>query len=130
MTLDTSGNLYSTTEVGGAHGDGTIFEIVNGTTAISTLMSFNGANGAEILAGLTLDTSGNLFGTAYEGSGATNYGGVFELTPTPPSLSIYRAAGVNDRRDRAQRIGGECRSPYFIPGATCWPPILRTSRLL
>jgi hypothetical protein len=49
LFADAAGDLFSTTEAGGAHGDGTVFEVpyVNGSYASTpiTLVSFNGTNG-------------------------------------------------------------------------------------
>ncbi|WP_338697753.1 choice-of-anchor tandem repeat GloVer-containing protein [Bradyrhizobium sp. 26S5] len=80
---DGAGNLFGTTEAGGANGDGTVFEIANTSTGYAstptTLVSFNGANGAMPETGLTFDAAGNLFGTTTLG-GANNAGTVFELS--------------------------------------------------
>ncbi|HEY2587063.1 MAG TPA: choice-of-anchor tandem repeat GloVer-containing protein, partial [Tepidisphaeraceae bacterium] len=78
VTLDPAGNLYGTTYNGGTYGDGTVFEIASGSTAITTLASFNGANGASPRAGITIDASGNLYGTTYLG-GTANDGTVFGI---------------------------------------------------
>ena len=75
---DASGNLFGTTEYGGASGDGAVFEIVGGSGTITMLASFNSTNGQNPCAGLVEDAAGNLFGTAYKG-GALNYGTVFEI---------------------------------------------------
>ena len=44
--MDSSGNLYGTATDGGADGDGTVFELAQGSGTITTLASFNGTNGA------------------------------------------------------------------------------------
>src|SRR6202035_146028 len=49
------------------NGYGTVFEVQQGSGSITTLGAFNGSSGAYALAGLALDTSGNLFGTTYHG---------------------------------------------------------------
>jgi uncharacterized repeat protein (TIGR03803 family) len=79
LILDSSGNLYGTTQFGGTSSDGTAFEVVKGSGTISTLATFDGANGLNPVAGLILDSSGNLYGTTY-GGGASSYGTVFRLT--------------------------------------------------
>ena len=58
--------------------DGTVFELAKGSGTITTLASFNGSNGEYPYAGLIRDSSGNLYGTAYQG-GASGDGTVFEL---------------------------------------------------
>jgi hypothetical protein len=86
---DSSGNLFGTTVDGGEgsesawwSGAGTVFEIQKGGS-ITSLVSFNssnGAGGAEPEAGLTEDSSGNLFGT-------TLFGTVFELPAGTGAIS-------------------------------------------
>ena len=80
LLADASGNFYGTTSSGGASDDGTVFKVAAGTHAVSTLATFNLANGAFPIAGLIADASGNLYGTTPSG-GANNAGTVFKLTP-------------------------------------------------
>jgi uncharacterized repeat protein (TIGR03803 family) len=79
LAMDGGGNLYGTTTSGGAFGDGTIFELVQGSGSPNALASFNGGNGSSPHASLILDSAGNLYGTA-EFGGASGDGTVFELT--------------------------------------------------
>jgi uncharacterized repeat protein (TIGR03803 family) len=65
IALDSSGNIYGTTEYGGPNSDGTVFELANGGNSIITLASFNGANGALPEGGIALDGNGNLYGTTF-----------------------------------------------------------------
>ncbi len=91
MTLDAYGNLYGTTVDGGVNGAGSIWEIAIGSGTITTLASFDGTNGANPYVGLTLDTSGNLYGTT-NGGGDSGVGTVFMLStsavPEPGSLLL------------------------------------------
>ena len=94
LTADANGNLFGTTYGGGAYGDGTVFEIQNlGTIAApvyasapTTLVNFDGSNGARPAAQLTPNLNA-LFGTTLSG-GANGTGtafeisGVFVLAPT------------------------------------------------
>ena len=85
LIFDTSNNLYGTTAIGGAFGNGTVFELspngVGGWTE-TVLYSFgSGGDGQNPEAGLVLDTSGNLYGTTVNG-GAFGGGTVFQLSPT------------------------------------------------
>jgi uncharacterized repeat protein (TIGR03803 family) len=68
LVEDSSGNLFGTTSGGGAFQDGTVFEVAQGSSAITTLASFNGADGADPNTGLVVDSNGNLFGTTFGGS--------------------------------------------------------------
>ena len=87
VTLDSSGNLYGTTEEGGAFQRGTVFQVTpNGSESL--LHSFKGhpSDGAVPTGGRLLrDTSGNLYGVTLEGGakGGENSAGlgvVFKLT--------------------------------------------------
>jgi len=84
LVFDKSGNLYGTTVLGGTGGNGTVFEETrgkNGSWTESVLYSFTGgADGSLAVAGLTIDKTGNLYGTALAG-GAGGDGNVFTLAP-------------------------------------------------
>ena len=100
LLMDRSGNLYGTTWMGGASGDGTVFEVAQGSGTITTLASFNGANGANPYATLIMDGNGNLYGTTgYGGEGGYNHGTVFELAQgsgTITTLASFNATnGAN-----------------------------------
>ena len=84
LSFDASGNLYGTTEYGGAYGSGTVFELTpsaGGSWTETTLYDFkdNGTDGLNPYASVIFDTFGNLYSTTYEGGGAHSYGTVFEL---------------------------------------------------
>jgi len=103
LALDTAGNLYGTTTAGGASGDGTVFELTkksDGTWTESVLYSFaGGTDGATPYAGVTFDTSGNLYGTTTAG-GASSAGTIFELVPnsngTWTESVLYSFSGGSD----------------------------------
>jgi uncharacterized repeat protein (TIGR03803 family) len=85
LVLDSAGNLYRTTADGGTSNDGTLFELARQTAGgwsgkILHSFSNNGVDGSKPVAALTLDSSGNLFGTTQAG-GAYGDGAVFELSP-------------------------------------------------
>jgi uncharacterized repeat protein (TIGR03803 family) len=84
LAVDSSGNLYGTTSLGGAYGAGMVFELARGERASwseKILHSFgDGQDGSYPNAGVVFDPAGNLFGTT-GGGGAENGGTVFELEP-------------------------------------------------
>jgi uncharacterized repeat protein (TIGR03803 family) len=83
IVFDAAGNIYGTTQTGGAYGDGTVFELVapvgTGSYKEKLLWSFNGTDGQVPFGSLVPDSAGNLYGTTY-GGGSTGYGVVFEAT--------------------------------------------------
>jgi uncharacterized repeat protein (TIGR03803 family) len=86
LIFDSLGNLYGTTPGGGANGNGVVYELspgANGWTE-SVLHSFaGGADGANPISGVIMDSYGNLYGTTlHSGSTAVGGGTVFELTPS------------------------------------------------
>jgi uncharacterized repeat protein (TIGR03803 family) len=87
VIFDTSGNLYGTTNSGGAFDGGTVFQLVpdgNGNWTEHVLYSFcasaNCSDGGEPVGGLVFDSAGNLYGTTVRG-GSQDSGVVFQLTP-------------------------------------------------
>ena len=87
VILDSKGNLYGTTESGGANGAGAVFELVpnsGGGWTEQVIYNFNGfvnsSDGALPFGGLVFDNKGNLYGTTTFG-GTSSAGTVFELSP-------------------------------------------------
>jgi uncharacterized repeat protein (TIGR03803 family) len=85
LIFDALGNLYGTTNAGGTHGPGAVFELMpkaGGGWTEKVLYSFNnnGTDGKLPRGGLIFDGGGNLYGTTYQG-GSSNGGTVFKLTP-------------------------------------------------
>jgi uncharacterized repeat protein (TIGR03803 family) len=116
LIFDNAGNLYGTTEAGGAFGEGTVFQLTRGTNGQWTetlLYSFcsasNCSDGAQPLAGVVFDAAGNLYGTTSVG-GDTRFcsgegcGTVFQLTPgsngkwTETVLHSFNLADGSDPR--------------------------------
>jgi uncharacterized repeat protein (TIGR03803 family) len=81
VTRDAGGDLLGTASLGGAGGEGTVFELHGAKFA--TLYSFcieaNCSDGLEPSSPVFIDSSGNLFGTTY-GGGKYGPGAVYELT--------------------------------------------------
>ncbi|QGM44923.1 choice-of-anchor tandem repeat GloVer-containing protein [Methylocystis heyeri] len=111
LSADSNGTIYGTTQGGGSGGKGVVFKLTpsgaNCTPVFpnlwceTVLYKFSGTDGAAPLAGLSMDSSGTLYGTTSAG-GAHNLGVVFSLTPPiPPSTQwqetvLYSFAGGQD----------------------------------
>ena len=84
LSFDAAGNLYGTAG-GGADNQGTIFKLTpsGGHWTESVVHTFTGgADGGQPFGGVTIDSSGNLYGTASIGGTYGQTGGVaFEITP-------------------------------------------------
>ena len=116
-TFDSKGNLYGTTNSGGADSGfgsvGTVFELspsADGNWTEKVLYSFGPSgqiDGSSPFGGLVVDGQGNLFGTTTYG-GANSSGTVFELSPeadgswTPRVLYNFPAFNTN---------------PFIVPAA-------------
>ncbi len=85
---DAAGNLYGTTEVGGAFDYGTIFKIDSAGNE-TVLYSFGTLPDAEYPeAGLIEDSSGNFYGTTSSG-GRAGFGTVFEFDKSGHETVLY-----------------------------------------
>jgi uncharacterized repeat protein (TIGR03803 family) len=92
---DATGNFYGTASFGGAYGYGAVFE-VDSVGNEHVIYSFTGgSDGSEPMAGLSLDRSGNLYGTTSLG-GASNLGTVFRVTPGGQYTVLYSFKGGAD----------------------------------
>jgi uncharacterized repeat protein (TIGR03803 family) len=83
LTPDGRGGFYGTTEGLGPNGHGTVFELTpsDGGWAYSLVYGFGGGGGAYPAAPVTLDASGNLYGTTVNsGDLGIGDGTVFQLT--------------------------------------------------
>jgi uncharacterized repeat protein (TIGR03803 family) len=84
LIADADGNLYGTTNMGGKYGAGTVFKLVRPKVedeawTEEVLHSFGkGDDGADPVAGVSFDKTGNLYGTTSAG-GAYQNGTVFQL---------------------------------------------------
>ena len=92
LIQSTNGNFYGTTEFGGSgtclpSGCGTVFQVTP-LGALTTLHSFNVADGQNPEAGLVQATDGNMYGTTYYG-GLNGFGTLFEITPAGALTTLY-----------------------------------------
>jgi uncharacterized repeat protein (TIGR03803 family) len=89
LTMDASGNLYGATLCGGANHAGSVFKLAlaNGVWTYTSLHDFNYTDGDNPWGSVSLDSSGNLYGTTLYGgnySGLCQHDGcgvVWEVTP-------------------------------------------------
>jgi uncharacterized repeat protein (TIGR03803 family) len=103
LLLDSTGNLYGATELGGPAGAGSVYRLSpngHGAFKLTVLYDFQGMpDGANPYGGLISDAAGSLYGTTYFG-GATGGGTIFQLTPGPNGTwqenTLYNFQGGTD----------------------------------
>jgi uncharacterized repeat protein (TIGR03803 family) len=95
LIQDKHGNLYGTTQLGGAFNQGTAFRLrPNGS--ITVLHSFgNGTDGLNPEGAMVMDAGGNLYGTTNLGGDTTFCGGIgcgtiFKIDPTGTETVLYK----------------------------------------
>jgi uncharacterized repeat protein (TIGR03803 family) len=100
LIADRVGNLYGTTQAGGANGGGTVFKVNPSTGAITVLASFATSSASVSYAPLMADAAGNLWGTTHDG-GANFDGTIFEVTgtgfvatPEPSALTLLAVGSL------------------------------------
>jgi len=108
LTMDSAGNLYGTTEIGGAYDRGIVYELSpthHGWT-MSVLFNFYGPGGENPQGGVVLDNAGNLYGVTSAG-GQDNVGVVYQLTPIGSGWgeTVIHSFKDNDRMDGAIPTG-------------------------
>jgi uncharacterized repeat protein (TIGR03803 family) len=94
----TDGNFYGTTYLGGSD-SGTVFKVTPGGK-LTTLHTFNGADGSQPLAGLVQATDGNFYGTTYAG-GSNGDGEIFKITPTGTLTILHNFCSQSTCQDGA-----------------------------
>jgi uncharacterized repeat protein (TIGR03803 family) len=108
LTLDSNGDIFGTTSQGGDNNIGTVFEMAAGSQTITTIFSLDAATTGQFANGLTLDSSGDIYGTTADYGGGqdpntgqyASAGTLFELMPTgsagapEPSALLLLAPGA------------------------------------
>jgi uncharacterized repeat protein (TIGR03803 family) len=88
------GNLYSTAPNGGANNDGAVFKITPSGT-LTVVHSFDGTDGANPWAGLTMGTDGNFYGVTVVG-GKFGYGTIYRITPGGSLTTLHSFTNGTD----------------------------------
>lgn len=108
VVLDSSGDLFGMTLLGGADQEGIVWEIAHGSSTITVLApippSVNPGEGSVTVGGLAIDSHGNLYGTARPNNGGNaGYGSVWELPAGSGSINIV---ATFDGADGSSPAGG------------------------
>jgi uncharacterized repeat protein (TIGR03803 family) len=96
LTMDGAGNLYGTTVAGGVgiYDFGTVFKIAPDGTE-SVVYTFRGTDGAGPYSRVTIDSSGNLYGTTTSAGSATvvSSGVAFKISPSGINSVLHYFTG-------------------------------------
>ena len=95
LIMDSAGNLYGTTYLGGANGLGVVFKIDH-SGSYSVLHSF-GSDGRAAFGDLIVDSAGNVYGATNDG-GANDEGSVFKITSSGSHSVLHSFSKDSDGR--------------------------------
>jgi uncharacterized repeat protein (TIGR03803 family) len=117
LVMDNSGNLYGTTNGGGASNAGTAFEVPAGSSTVQTLATFSATNGKYPFAGLLLSGS-TLYGTT-DSFGPNSYGTLFSISGTTLTtrVSFNSSNGANPHGSLVADANGNLYGTTYAGGA-------------
>jgi uncharacterized repeat protein (TIGR03803 family) len=111
---DAKGDLYGTTNVGGAYNGGTVFKL-NKSGQETVLHSFCSkskcSDGLDPLSQLIQDAEGNLYGTTAEGG--SNFGTVFQLSKSGRETVLYTFTGGADGANPSGGVVSDARGNLY-----------------
>jgi uncharacterized repeat protein (TIGR03803 family) len=115
VIADAAGNLYGTTLAGGPANQGVVFKL-SPKGLYTVLYSFTGGDdGGSPQSGVTRDSTGNLYGTAY--GGTTGWGVVYRVNTAGQETVLYNFTGG---ADGGIPLSGVIRDPAGnLYGTTC-----------
>ena len=101
IVMDSTGNLYGTTYGGGDNNEGIVYKIASdGTETILHSFAGDSTDGGFPYGGLTIDASGNLYGSTIFG-GPNNSGSIFKIT----AAGVYSTVAFLNSADGSYPLG-------------------------
>lgn len=95
VSLDSAGNLYGSTNIGGTSNSGVVFK-VDKSGRETVLYGFTGGADGAYPNGVMRDVQGNLYGTTGGGGGSSGAGVVFKVDTSGHETVLYSFTGGND----------------------------------
>jgi len=95
VALDSAGNFYGTTNIGGKSDSGVVFK-VDTSGHETVLYTFSGGADGANPNGVIRDLQGNFYGTTSSGGGASGAGVVFKIDTSGHETVLYSFTGGDD----------------------------------
>ncbi len=109
----TDGSFYSVSQSDSSVGFGTVYRFTLPAT-ITTLHQFNGADGALPGGQLIIGADGDLYGVTSGGTGTSQHGSVFKITPSGTLTTLRTLDGSADGNDPHDMVAGADGNFYGI----------------
>ncbi|MGC1372160.1 MAG: choice-of-anchor tandem repeat GloVer-containing protein [Candidatus Sulfotelmatobacter sp.] len=132
VIFDAAGNLYGTTEVGGAdtsgncssQGCGTVYELSpngSGEWSETILLSFNSTDGNNPLGNFAMDSAGNLYGATLTGGPGNDVCGIYGCGVVY-EMAKSESGGWSEKllRDLPETVGGFYSGPALDPAGNLY----------
>jgi uncharacterized repeat protein (TIGR03803 family) len=99
LAFDSAGNVYGTTNAGGASDAGIVYKVTpSGQETI--LYTFTGGADGGLPRGVTIDSAGNLYGATFGGGSGSltgiQEGVIFEVNPSGQETVLHSFTGLSD----------------------------------
>jgi uncharacterized repeat protein (TIGR03803 family) len=133
VSFDSQGNMYGTTENGGASGFGTVWKYTS-SAGLTQLFNFSGSsspsnNGDRPMSPLLIDSQGNLYGSTYFGGNnfsgdGTGYGTLFKLSSSGQFTQLHQFSGTDGDNPLGKLILDSSNNIWgtTYEGGTGWNP--------
>jgi uncharacterized repeat protein (TIGR03803 family) len=96
LLIDSAGNLYGTTEIGGALGGGSVFKLDSSgdETILYSFGTSSNTDGTSPVSGVIRDSDGNFYGTTAAG-GSYDYGTIYKIDANGNEVLLHSFDGTN-----------------------------------
>jgi uncharacterized repeat protein (TIGR03803 family) len=96
LLIDSEGNLYGTTEIGGAGGIGSLFKLdpSGNETILYSFGTSSNTDGISPVSGVIRDSDGNFYGTTAAG-GSYGFGTIYKIDANGNEVLLHSFDGIN-----------------------------------
>ena len=96
LLIDSAGNLYGTTEIGGSLGGGSVFKLdpSGEETILYSFGTSSNPDGTSPVSGVIRDSDGNFYGTTAVG-GSYGFGTIYQIDASGNEVLLHNFDGIN-----------------------------------